>query len=325
MKIPLSVRNIYSEQKTNYEQLKGIVDELIKGRIKKDNWHYQSRIKSIESFALKVETGRVSNPSRMEDYFACMLVVENIFAIEEAEKIILQTFDLKERRPKSECLTHKNSDAFPFDDLRLYIKWKDDQSSRPTGLHGYLFEIQIKTFLQHAWSIATHDLIYKSDSANWATERLAYQIKAMIEHAETSILEAEKLSSSKALNKTNKKTSELLKVFEFINDFWEKEQLPDNLIVLARNIHSLLRGLKIDIEKLRKILSQETEAGKGSKTLNLSPYGIIIQSLINCETKMIENYLTSEAQHWKIKIAIPSEIELPDTYNPAEFNNAIII
>src|SRR5208337_1144238 len=167
MKIPQSIRLLYSELLEKNIILKDKVDEKIKSS-KDERWHYESRLKIMESFALKIETGRIHSPKELEDFFACTIVVENKSAIQKAEDIILNNFVLKERRPRSENSTHKKSDSFPFDDLRLYVKWKDDPALRPTGVDGMLFEVQIKTFLQHAWSIATHDLIYKSDSVSWS-------------------------------------------------------------------------------------------------------------------------------------------------------------
>lgn len=58
MKIPLSVRNIYHDQYDKISLLKSLVDEKIKA-LRETSWHYESRIKSDESFALKLETGRI--------------------------------------------------------------------------------------------------------------------------------------------------------------------------------------------------------------------------------------------------------------------------
>jgi ppGpp synthetase/RelA/SpoT-type nucleotidyltranferase len=95
---------------------------------------------------------------------------------------------------------------FRLIDLRLYVTLPDSPALPPTDLSDVVFEVQIKTFLQHAWSIATHDLLYKTDAVNWSKERIAYQIKARREHAEISIQEAEDLATSAALAKEDRKT-----------------------------------------------------------------------------------------------------------------------
>ena len=68
MKISASIRNIHEDQKA--------VDGRMAG-LKKIRWHYESRVKELTSFALKIETGRVQTPAALEDFFACTLVVAN--------------------------------------------------------------------------------------------------------------------------------------------------------------------------------------------------------------------------------------------------------
>lgn len=322
MKIPLSIRNLYYAQRETNTKLKDLADKKITA-LKEERWHYESRIKSIESFALKIETGRINDLLKFEDFFACTLVVENKGAIKKAETLILDKFNLHERRPLSEKWTSKKAYSFPFDDLRLYVKWKDDIMLPPTGVDGVLFEVQIKTFLQHAWSIATHDLIYKSDNISWAKERIAYQIKAMLEHAEISIHEAEKLASSAELAKLNKYTDNLLKIIEFIKSSWPQAELPSNVVLLASNTMALMKSIDISLNTLKKILQEETKKGRGTKTLNLSPYGIIIQSLIDRKHEKLFDYLSSSSGAFKI--LIPKEIVLPENKDKSLFKNAIFV
>jgi ppGpp synthetase/RelA/SpoT-type nucleotidyltranferase len=322
MKIPRSIRNIYDDQYETNLKLKELADKKI-GSLKEDRWHYESRLKSAESFALKVETGRISDPSKLEDFFACTLVVENKGAIRKAEGLIKNLFKFSERRPPSEKKTLKASHAFPFDDLRLYVKWRDDTTLPPTGLSGTLFEVQVKTFLQHAWIIATHDLIYKSDNISWAKERIAYQIKAMLEHAEISIHEAEKLATSPELDKLDKYTDRRLKIIKLVKESWSQVDLPGNVVLLADTIITLMKSVEIDVATLRKILVDETKKGRGTKTLNLSPYGIVIQSLINRKPEKLLEYLSSDSGNFRI--LIPQEIELPDNVGRGSLRNAIFV
>src|SRR5580704_14333064 len=132
MKIPASVRRIYDNQEEICKQLKTRVDSLIKPRLH-DRWHYESRIKSIESFTLKVESGRFNNPAALEDFFAATIVVRNGSEIAVAETLAKDLFILDSRRPESDSHTKKPPEAFPFDDLRLYLRWKDASALPPTG------------------------------------------------------------------------------------------------------------------------------------------------------------------------------------------------
>ncbi len=319
MKIPNSVRNRYDDKKELYKKLREEVGKIFTS-IKENSWHYEGRIKELESFALKLETGRCIDPEQIEDFFACTIVVENLSSLPEAEKKIIECFDLVERRPPKDNFTHKQSNSFPFDDIRLYVKWNDLQS-RPTELHGLLFEIQIKTFLQHAWSIATHDLVYKSDEKNWAKERIAYQVKAMLEHAELSILEADKLSRSNSLNKKDSQSKNISKIIKFLEESWDNSMLPDNKKLLAENINNLIRNLSIDLSILKKVIEEETKLARGCKTLNLSPYGIIVQSLLNQKPDLMSALLSAENS--RFKVCLHKELDIPDSID--RFDNAVLL
>lgn len=322
MKIPNSVRNLYLDLEEIYKPLEAKVDETLNS-LKKTRWHYESRIKQLESFALKLETGRCLSPTELEDFFACTIVVENLNSVSDAEELIKQRFDFIDRRPKDTKYTTKPPDSFRFDDLRLYVKWKDAGGARPSGLKSILFEVQIKTFLQHAWSIATHDLIFKSDEKSWPKERIAYQVKAMLEHAEISIQEAATLAKSNTLDKADKLTKRISMIIGLLNKLWEAQALPKDVKRLAENIDQLIYNLDVKLNELRDIINKETENGKGIKTHNLSPYGIIIQSLFNQIPDRMNGFLLDGQK--KFKIFIPKEVELPNTLNPADIRNGILI
>lgn len=321
MKIPNSLRYIYDTQREAYERLQERVDQVISSH-KDRRWHYVSRIKTLESFGLKLETGRYA-PDNIDDFFACTIVVENLVSISKAEKLVMDKFEFHERRPQTDTSTSKPSDSFRFDDTRLYVKWKDRPNVPATGLKGLLFEVQIKTFLAHAWSIATHDLIYKTDQKSWAKERIAFQIKAMLEHAETSIQEAQTLANALSLNKTDELSTRISAIIKLLNKLWPPDLLPQDKKRLAENIDNLIRGVKVDLESLRKIILKETRLGRGTKTLNLSPYMSIVQSLFNQELDKMRTYLTSGSH--KFKVFLPVELELPSSLQSIDLRNAIVM
>lgn len=327
MKIPASIRHLFEDQLDKNVRLKVKVDERING-IKDERWHYESRVKLLPSFALKVESGRYQNPEALEDFFACTLVVANAAELERAETLVLRNFTPVERRPKNAQKTHKRPECFPFDDLRLYVRLSTDPSLPKTDLMDITFELQIKTFLQHAWAIATHDLIYKSDEANWGTERIAFQTKAMLEHAEVSIQEAQRLASCSILAKQDRSTEQIRAGIELLKLHWGANELPDNVRLLAQNLINLLNALEIDLVRLHFVLNEGKSAHSGAHPSNLSPFATIVQYLFNSERGKMEILLKKSLKntHQKpVRILIPAEVEIPADIDRELLCNAIFI
>ena len=322
MKVPSSIRHLYDTQLDQNGRLKELVDARLRG-LKKDAWHYESRLKEPESFTLKVESGRFENPGELEDFFACTIVVRNANEIADAEQLVREHLSLVRRRPDRDSFTFKEPTTFVFDDLRLYVRWKDDPSLPSTGLESVTFEVQVKTFLQHAWSIATHDLVYKTANADWGKERLAYQVKAMLEHAEVSIAEAEKLSRAAALAKTNRSTKKLKDFINLFQSLWDQGDLPQDVRRLAKNVYVIADAMSITQRGLRQVLEQEKEAGRGPHIRNLSPYGIVVQTLMKERRDQFRGMLANPKAG--VRVLIPEELELPVGIDESKCVNAIFV
>lgn len=321
MKIPASVRRAFEDQEAKYVRLKAAIDKAV-GGFKRPRWHYESRVKALESFALKLESGRFS-PMQLEDFFACTLVVANLAEVTEAEHLIGQRFALQARRPKRATHTHKRADSFPFDDLRLYVVLPPDPALPPSDLVNVRFEFQVKTFLQHAWSIATHDLVYKSDDANWSKERIAFQIKAMLEHAELSIQEAESLAASTALAKEDAVTRQLKEGIALLRRQWDQDELPTDVRRLAQNVLDLLSNLNISVSRLEEILVNG-KARAGSHPANLSPYGAVVQYLFAAEQARVISLLERVGDRIT-PVLISAEISIPNGIDRSRWRNAISV
>ena len=310
MKISQSIRSCYHEMLHSYQKLKALVDAKIEGK-RSPKWHYESRVKELVSFAIKLQTGREQYPRRSEDMFACTLVVENHSKIQEATDLVTKLFREEYRRPKDAKTSPLRSDSFAFDDLRLYAQWEDAPSMPPTIANGLLFEIQIKTYLQHAWGIATHDLIYKTNDPNWGRSRVAYQVKAMLENAELSISEVKRLTDCVLLDRADRETSLLAETIEKLKARWaEPGTLPADIQGLANNIIGLAERLKIDLEEIWQILDAATAVGKGAKRLDLSPYGSILEALVEVhQADLFKPLVHPKNRH---RVFVPQEVVLPD-------------
>jgi hypothetical protein len=316
MKVPQSIRACYEELLPSYQKLKDLVDARLRG-LKSQKWHYESRVKELVSYAIKLETGREKFPRRPEDLFACTLVVENHSKITDATDLVTKQFKEEYRRPFNRKNTPLSSDSFAFDDQRLYVAWRDDPSQPPTGVEGLLFEVQIKTFLQHAWGIATHDLIYKTDEASWGSSRVAFQVKAMLENAEMSISEVKRLTSCELLDRCDRETTTLADMIKQVKGRWtEPGTLPVNIQGLAKNIMDLADRLRLNLEDVWPAVDEATADGRGAKLLNLSPYAAILEALIAARGGDLFRPLAHpKNRHF---VFVPGEIDLPALPHGAE-------
>lgn len=278
MKISKVVRDLHAECSAVYGRLATQVGERLKPQVEQRGWFYLARIKQLESYALKLETGRIGNPRQPEDFFACTIIVRTLGEIAEAEALVQSMYGLVQRRPGDDELTHKAPSSFIFDDLRLYVAQPASSTGRDLDLDGLCFEVQIKTILQHAWSVATHDLIYKSDTASWPKERIAFQVKAMLEHAELAIAEAEQLAEASAVARTDKRTKEAVSLIQSITSIWPPDQLPVDLKRLAESVRELLRCCELQPDAYEDVIATE-RARIGVLPSDLSPYAFTLQAI----------------------------------------------
>lgn len=309
MKIAKAIRDTYNSVKSQYERLSDDVRAKIEPQISSRGWFFVYRLKEVESFALKIETGRVDDPCRMEDFFACTVVVPTLLQVSVAEQLLEEFYDVETRRPSSDETTHKKSSDFVFDDLRLYLKRRMTTTGRNDDLEGMVFEVQIKTVLQYAWGIASHDLIYKTDNVSWPKERIAFQVKAMLEHAEIAIAEAERLADSPAISKCDGETTTTLEIIHVIRKLWSPERLPRDIKRLAESVHQVMKFCELSSSDLESILVKEKRR-IGVLPNNLSPYAFLIQALANSVDFDFKAKL-SGSRNRRTKILVHSDMDLP--------------
>lgn len=283
MKIPHSVDGYYNGLMPSYRLLKEMVDGIMTETVKREDWHYISRIKSAESYYVKAQQSRwnVTN----EDIFACTLVVPNPEGIQHAIGVLSQVFVLDHRKPECDNKTHKGPESFVFDDIRLYLKFKRPKNPE---LEGLIFECQVKTFLQHAWTIATHDLIYKpNEGAAWAAARVAFEVKAMLEHAEVAISSVNQFAGSPLLAKTSRYYVERDRI---MSDLKSKEvDLGQCKYRVVDNIMTLLKAFNCTWLEVFAWLQMETSKGEGRgiNQLSISIYEVVLDVILRYKTDAV--------------------------------------
>ncbi|MDU3464570.1 MAG: hypothetical protein E7F41_11880 [Citrobacter sp.] len=301
MKIPLSIKDLYASKYNTYVALQESVDKWVES-VKNIKWHYESRVKELESFALKFETGRFDSASIFDDMFGGMIVVSTHSEIVKVEEMLREKFILVTKKPNNKSFATYSPEHFVFDDLRLYLKFDKNNflSPKVEFLDGLTFEIQIKTFLQHAWALSTHDLVYKSENISWSKHRVAYQVKAMLENIELSISSAEALSCNDMINKEDKRFKKLGKIVALIESKWDEESLPLDKKRLAENIYECIDKLKISLPDLKALIDDT-----GCNNLkSISPYQSILMALINEKIDLFERENPK-----KLNLLISEELE----------------
>ena len=318
MKVPFSVRSFFEHHQKSYQLLQGHVNRRMES-IRENGWHYLGRLKELESFAQKLETGRFAPTECLNDLFACTIVVERADRIKDAEKRIREKFLVRERKPDTPDATPHRASCFDFDYVRLNASLRLEDSLPPTGLEELVFEVQVKTFLQHAWSIATHDLIYKSDTLDWESARVAYQVKAMLEHAEASISAVKAISLANQPARSDDNTRGHQEVLVWLQQTWPADTLPRDTVRLADCIRSLMKTLDIELKDLRMWLDEASRAGKGVHTLNLSPFGAIVSAVLEQAAGLgaLKNVAGRNRRIVK-QILVPAELDFPEQSGAVE-------
>lgn len=307
MKISSSIRSHYDEQVPVYQSIEQAVKLLFPASLS-DVWHFEGRIKSLESYAQKLETGQVE-PSALEDFYACTLVVPTLDDLAEAEALISSKFLIQRRKPSTSTVAQGGPFEFPFDHIRVYAKLRVPLGMDSGPVFEREFEIQVKTFLQHAWSIATHDLTYKATEVSWGTERVAAQVKAMLEAAEVSIVQAKDLagSSNVLLSRVDPKTTDLIHAVDALRTNFSSVDLPADVKRLASNSLALLHACGLEASALARLLSRGKARNLGNHPVSMSPYSVVFYYLTILHPSKMRLALTRKGGR---RILIPHEVEV---------------
>jgi ppGpp synthetase/RelA/SpoT-type nucleotidyltranferase len=138
----------------------------------------EGRVKSLGAVGEKLETGRYRSWEKLDDLVGFTVVVPT--ASHEPAVLTKLGTVFEKKDVKGRGTAQKAPEIFRFDATRWYgcVREGAELDARAGEL---IFEVQIKTAFEHAWSTVTHDLVYKGQQVDWRSKRLAAQLKALVE------------------------------------------------------------------------------------------------------------------------------------------------
>lgn len=193
MIVPNPLNKNYNEIREFVARISDYVKDVIMKYCQDNDFLFDDRLKTLESVAEKIETGRYKSWIDIDDIYACTIVINLATEEEDTIKFLNSIFDCIMIKRKTEI--KKAPDVFRFDSTRFIGRLKKPvyfPDDRYINIYDIKFEIQIKTIFDYAWSKTNHALTYKSDEINWQKLRLSAQLKASVEQLDMLLLGFEK-------------------------------------------------------------------------------------------------------------------------------------
>jgi hypothetical protein len=126
------------------------------------------------------------------------------------------------------------------------------------------FELQVKTFLQSAWSQAGHDIIYKPDRISWGVERIAGEIRALLELADNVLAQIE--GTAQLLHAQSEQEyigykTDTKQIISIMEQYWKPPDLPVNRRRMAEIVSKCRDMAGITTEKLGELIAEAKVTG----------------------------------------------------------------
>jgi ppGpp synthetase/RelA/SpoT-type nucleotidyltranferase len=245
MIVPHLVQKQFEETRPYVQELGERVHATVYKFCDEHQFAYLKRLKTLQSIAEKLESGRFKDWSSLDDLFACTIVIPTLTDEPVALQFLRDTFDIVGEKLRGQ--TQKSPEVFRFDSARFIGRLKPPSPDLATEkLYTVPFEVQIKTAFEHAWSSATHKLVYKSQELSWKRMRLAAQIKASVEQLDLLIQAFDQHSQfvTRSPWRDVDQKAEILQAFISLKNQKKlpTEVMPKDLSRFTDNVFSLLQA-----------------------------------------------------------------------------------
>jgi putative GTP pyrophosphokinase len=157
-----------------YGELADVVARIIKESLENGGVKIHSvqfRAKDAKSFSNKAATPSDENPTepkypepikQITDLAGVRVITHFLSTLADVDSMLNSEFEVVEKSNKGMLLIA--SDRFGYQSIHYLVKLKAARSRLPEyrRFAGHLFEVQVRTILQHAWAEIEHDIQYKS-------------------------------------------------------------------------------------------------------------------------------------------------------------------
>lgn len=206
-----------------------------------------NRAKDFESIRDKIETGRYASLDALDDLVAFSVVIDTLNQEADVRRFLRKAFRVSSIKSGN---TLQDERSFDFDCTRVYCRLPDD--AQPDSVLGSLiFEVQIRTLLQHAWAKITHQYVYKSRNYDPKAGRLAAELMAQLETTDRSFSRFR--TTAKAVKVVNRRDMQqgdsLTKMIDGLvaDGVIPSELRPENGRRLGENIYNSIRGRRRNV------------------------------------------------------------------------------
>lgn len=191
---PSQTRSKYASVEQHLAFVRDRVRDTLLGFCEPKGYAFVSRIKTLASLSEKIESGRFKKWSELDDLLACAIVIPTLTDEPSVIEFLGQAFQVVEVKRRSS--TRKAPEVFRFDTTRFIGRLRPVGDASPLDeTYQVMFEVQVRSAFEHAWSVTTHALTYKGEHVAWNRLRLAAQLKAAVEQLDILVLGFEETSS----------------------------------------------------------------------------------------------------------------------------------
>lgn len=154
----------FLENKDVYRSYGEEVANQIEERAQEQGFHVEtsSRVKTSGSLKDKIARKNYGDPNEVEDLVGVRVICVFSDDFDKVEHIIREDFEVLSKEDKKEDL---KSDRMGYQSRHFIVSTRNSttQWSRMKKFESLKCEIQVRTALQHAWAIASHDMFYKAE------------------------------------------------------------------------------------------------------------------------------------------------------------------